>query len=98
MKDGNIELTETVLSQVSNNSMKVDPRIGQKYVSLCHTALRQALERAEAADKWLLRISNAFHIFHEYGSLYSNCRKVYLGVIYTLGMYNETSISSEADI
>lgn len=86
MKDGNIELTETALSQVSNNSMKTDPSIGKQYVILCHAALRQALGRAEAADKWLLRISNAFHIFHEYSSLYSDCVKVHLEVIYILGM------------
>lgn len=86
MKDRNIDLPETELSQVPESSMKVDPRIGEQYVILCHTTLRQALENGEAADKWLLRISNAFHIFHEYSSLYSDCRKVYLEVIYTLGM------------
>lgn len=66
--------------------METDPSIGKQYVILCHAALRQTLGRAEAADKWLLRISGAFGIFHKYSSLYSDCREVNLEVIYTLGI------------
>lgn len=86
MKDGDIEFTDTELSQVSETSIKTDPSIGEQYVILCHTALRQTLGCAEAAEKWLLRISDAFYIFHEYSSLYSGYQKVHLEIIYTLGM------------
>ncbi|CRG88944.1 Regulator of drug sensitivity 2 [Talaromyces islandicus] len=58
VKDRNLELTESELSQISENSMKVDPEIGEQYVILCHTALRQTLENMEAADNWLTRIFN----------------------------------------